>query len=278
MNRTIVDAPFICADEIAPPLKWAGGKRWLVQRHRSFFPASFRTYFEPFFGSGALFFSLKPCRAVISDSNAELMNFYEAVREQPQLVARYLSHHSQCHSPEYYYCVRSQRPRSQASRAARFLYLNRTCWNGLYRVNRAGHFNVPIGTKTRVKMESDDFGRIGQLLRSAEIVVSDFEATIDRAGNDDFVFVDPPYTVAHNNNGFLKYNEKIFSWDDQIRLSMAVKSAVNRGAKVLVTNANHQSVTKLYREYEQVVITRSGVIAASSSARGAFDELVVRCF
>src|SRR5690606_33757078 len=116
------------------------------------------------------------------------------------------------------------------------------CWNGLYRVNREGIFNVPIGTKTNVLMESDDFLRVSEILKRAELRSCDFEDTLNRCGHGDFVFVDPPYTVKHNNNGFVKYNEEIFSWQDQLRLSAVVRRAAERGAAIVVTNADHASV------------------------------------
>lgn len=263
---------------LTPPLKWAGGKRWFVQKCRHLLPESFDTYYEPFFGSGAIYFSLQPRRAVIADLNSELVNFYNVLKNRGPLFDRYLVSHARKHSPDYYYHVRAQSPRSPEARAARFLYLNRTCWNGLYRVNREGFFNVPIGTKTSVLLDSDDFDRISHLLSTAEILVADFECTIERAGVGDFLFVDPPYTVAHNNNGFVKYNEKIFSWSDQVRLSHAVRAAVRRGVKVLVTNAHHNSVMDLYRGFEQLVVSRSGVIAGNANARKGFEEVVVKCY
>src|SRR5699024_9439870 len=115
------------------------------------------------------------------------------------------------------------------NRAARFIYLNRTCWNGLYRVNKQGKFNVPIGTKVNVRLESDNFMLTSDILKKVDLLISDFENIVDGALEDDFVFADPPYTVAHNNNGFIKYNEKLFSWSDQVRLRDAIIRARERG-------------------------------------------------
>jgi DNA adenine methylase len=263
---------------MTPPLKWAGGKRWFVQRYRSLVPSDFNTYYEPFFGSGALYFCLQPAAAVLSDLNEELINFYSIIRDERDLFGRYFRAHARSHSYDYYYQVRGSSPRSPAARAARFLYLNRTCWNGLYRVNRDGAFNVPIGTKTEVMLESDNFASLANRLATAELVTADFEESIERAVSGDFVFVDPPYTVAHNKNGFIKYNEKIFSWNDQIRLSKVVKSAVGRGVKVLITNANHESVISLYSEYGPVVVSRAGVIAGNPESRKSFEEVVIKCY
>jgi len=195
---------------VVPPLKWAGGKRWFVARHMALLPGKFNTYIEPFVGSGALFFALQPRAAVLSDANADLINLYECIRTYPKELEKLLRFYQVRHNSDFYYKVRAQRLRSPLRRAARMLYLNRTCWNGLYRVNRRGEFNVPIGTKTSVVLESDDFEQISRVLSAAVLRVGDFEATIDGAGAGDFVFVDPPYTVAHNNNGFIKYNEELF--------------------------------------------------------------------
>jgi DNA adenine methylase len=265
-------------ERLVPPLKWAGGKRWFVARHLDLIPKSFSRYFEPFFGSGALYFALRPSRAVLSDLNSELMNVYRVIRDQPALLNRYLRSHQKNHSEPYYYKVRGFAPRSAVSAAARTMYLNRTCWNGLYRVNRRGEFNVPIGTKSAVVLETDDFALLSSQLATATIVDGDFEPVLSQAGRGDFVFVDPPYTVAHNNNGFIKYNERIFSWSDQVRLAACVDAAVKRGAKVLVTNASHASIFELYRGYEVVSVGRAGVIAGRSNARGVYDEVIVKCF
>ena len=259
---------------IVPPLKWAGGKRWLIQSRALPIP-SFRRYIEPFFGSGAVFFALKPERSIISDCNADLIETYRAIRDRPDLVRRYLVAHQSAHSKEHYYQVRCSISKSQFKRAARFLYLNRTCWNGLYRVNRSGQFNVPIGTKNNVVYESDDFYSVAQLLRRTELIVSDFQTTIDQAGQGDFVFADPPYTTAHNTNGFVKYNQNIFSWEDQVRLADCLKAAILRGARVALTNADHQSVRDLYQGImSRICLERSSVIASKANHRRRTTELL----
>jgi DNA adenine methylase len=162
-------------------------------------------------------------------------------------------------------------------RAARFIYLNRTCWNGLYRVNKKGEFNVPIGTKSSVILEGDDFELVSKALKSATITTCDFETTIDKAGRGDFIFIDPPYTVKHNLNGFIKYNENIFSWQDQVRLKKSISDAVEKGAFVLVTNANHKSIKELYKgSGEMIALNRASVIAGKSEARGTYSELAIK--
>lgn len=263
---------------IVPPLKWAGGKRWFAARYRNLLPTKFETYVEPFVGSGALFFSLLPERAVLSDANKDLINLYRVIRDNPGILEGKMRLHQRLHNKDYFYKIRASKPRSAIGHAARMLYLNRTCWNGLYRVNAEGQFNVPIGTKNTVLLETDDFHGLSECLRNVDLLVSDFQEVLDSAGPGDFAFVDPPYTVAHNQNGFIKYNEKLFAWEDQVRLAAAVRDAANRGVQVLMTNAAHASIFDLYEGFERVVVDRSGVIAGTAAHRGKFSELVIKCY
>jgi len=260
----------------SPFLKWAGGKRWLTKRFPGLIPKRFSSYHEPFLGSGAIFFHIAPKAASLSDSNHELIATYSAIKDEPGNVMRLLRTHANKHSDNHYYTVRAAQPRTPAGKAARFLYLNRTCWNGLYRVNKDGIFNVPRGTKDSVVFPSDDFGLISRRLKRVRLTCCDFEEALDRAQSDDFVFIDPPYTVKHNYNGFLKYNQSIFSWDDQIRLALAVERARSRGAKILVLNADHESVRDLYRTLgTQLALPRSSVLAADPNFRTKTRELAV---
>jgi DNA adenine methylase len=229
----------IRVESSSPPpfLKWAGGKRWLASRVIQLATPIRGRYIEPFLGGGAIFFALRHQSALLSDVNAELINAYAAVRDDHERVFSLLKTHQSRHSTEYYYQMRDYKPRCEFRQAARFIYLNRTCWNGLYRVNRQGRFNVPIGTKTTVLMPTDDWTSISQLLTSAEIKCGDFEASVSAAEAGDLVFADPPYTVKHNFNGFIKYNDSLFSWNDQVRLRDALLAAKRRGATVILTNS-----------------------------------------
>lgn len=261
----------------APFLKWAGGKRWFVDRFLNLIPHNYARYVEPFLGSGAMFFALRPSGALLSDLNPDLINCYCAVRDAPESITEKLAEHHRRHSKVHYYATRSVKPEDPIEWAAWFIYLNRTCWNGLYRVNRRNEFNVPIGTKTNVILSNDDFFATSRLLSGVEVLHQDFEATLDAACVGDFVFVDPPYTVKHNLNGFLKYNDKIFSWSDQIRLRDAVVRATERGALVLVTNANHSSIREIYEGVgKQQVVKRASVLAASSAHRVDTEEIVIQ--
>jgi DNA adenine methylase len=263
-----------------PFLKWAGGKRWLTTQANCHLPErnSFKRYFEPFLGSGAVFFYLQPQKGNLSDVNVDLINSYLVIRDNWKNLYKVLSKYNRLHCKEFYYQLRASKPRTDLQKAARFIYLNRTCWNGLYRVNQKGVFNVPIGTKTKVILDADNFEQLSVLLNELNIEACDFERTIDQASVGDFVFIDPPYTVKHNLNGFIKYNETLFSWEDQVRLRNAVKRAVERGASVLVLNAHHKSITELYKDMGKMsILNRASVIAGNSNARGLYSELAIKC-
>ncbi len=261
-----------------PFLKWAGGKRWLVPHIRELLPSGgvCGTYFEPFIGSGAIYFSLAPKKAILSDVNGELINTYQAIKKDWKIVLKHLRLHHKNHNKDYYYALRSASPRGEYTRAARFIYLNRTCWNGLYRVNKQGDFNVPKGTKTAVLLDTDNFSAIADILKDTYLETSDFEKQIDRATRGDVIFVDPPYTVKHKFNGFVKYNEQLFAWTDQVRLRNALVGAKARGARIIMTNADHESVRSLYQsQFEIRDVSRFSSIAGNGAARGTYPELLI---
>ncbi|MAE34362.1 MAG: DNA methyltransferase [Oceanospirillaceae bacterium] len=263
--------------EVVPFLKWAGGKRWFAQDFSDIFPSDFNTYFEPFLGSGAVFFHLNPSKSVLSDLNEELINSYIQVRDNWERIEKDLKSYHRKHSKEFYYETRSYKPRISMNRAVRFIYLNRTCWNGLYRVNLKGEFNVPVGSKKNVVLDTDNFYDLSKRLKKSTLIVCDFERTIDKSESGDFIFIDPPYTVKHNMNGFVKYNEKIFTWDDQVRLKNAIERASLRGVKFLLTNAYHESIRDLYHGLgEFLEVERASVISGKATARGRYSELIIR--
>lgn len=263
---------------VVPPLKWAGGKRWFAANHKGLIPKNFNKYIEPFVGSGALFFDIQPESALLADLNGELINLYSVIRDKPKELAMKMGQHHRNHDKEYYYKMRSTVCKTDLTKAARTLYLNRTCWNGLYRVNLSGEFNVPKGTKDKVVVETDNFPLLSSVLKDVDLKCQDFEVSIDSAVSGDFLFIDPPYTVAHNNNGFVKYNQNLFSWEDQIRLRNAVLKAVHRGVYVVCTNANHQSVKDLYTDdaFNVQVVARASTISGASKSRGKFEEIVIQ--
>jgi DNA adenine methylase len=263
---------------LKPFLKWAGGKRWLVESGSFQLPTYTGSYIEPFVGSGAVFFSHAPKAAILADLNSRLIETYTVVRDFPAELSLEMALHHKKHQKDYYYKVRSAEFDTPLLRAAQFLYLNRTCWNGLYRENLRGQFNVPIGTKTNVLLDGEDFHKTSEILRNADFVCSDFEPVIDRSKEGDLIFIDPPYTTAHNFNGFVKYNQRIFTWQDQIRLRDAVQRAADRLVKVVITNADHESIRELYSGFGvHEPLYRSSVISGKPSGRQRTSELIIRC-
>lgn len=262
--------------QIVPFLRWAGGKRWMIYGYPGLFPTEYNRFIEPFLGSGAVFFSLKPKKAILSDLNSELIETYCAIRDDYKTVEAELRRHHRNHSKSYYYEMRGKRLRTNATRAAQLIYLNRTCWNGLYRVNLNGVFNVPIGTKTNVVLPTDNFQGLSNLLKRVRLMNKDFEPIIAKAKEGDLLFIDPPYTVKHNNNNFRKYNEHIFSWEDQIRLSESLLAAKDRGVKIILCNADSESVIKLYKGIGKMFkLNRKSRLAADPSKRQNTTELAI---
>lgn len=267
LNSGLVSQPF---------LKWAGGKRWLAERLAPAFSTLHGTYREPFLGSGAVFFRYTPAQAVLSDANADLIECYQQIKSDPDGVELALAALAHKVPDNDYYEIRRSRPDTANARVARFLYLNRTCWNGLYRVNLKGEFNVPRGTKNEIVLPTDNFGAISAALAGADVRVADFASSIDDAVEGDLIFADPPYTVAHNTNGFVKYNQTIFSWSDQKRLAERLTAAAGRGVMVIATNADHPEVKELYEAFPySLSLSRSSVIAASATNRRSTTELLV---
>jgi DNA adenine methylase len=262
-----------------PFLKWPGGKRWLARQIDGLMPSTYERYLEPFLGGGAVFFHLSPRRAVLSDSNKELINVYRCLKSHAEEINDQLASLQRRHSEALYYRTRKMDPADAVRRAVRFLYLNRTCFNGIYRVNLKGDFNVPMGSKGLVEYPEGYLKGIATLLHYALIKEWDFEKTIDIATTGDFVYVDPPYTVMHNNNNFVKYNAKLFSWEDQIRLAAAIKRAAGRGAAIMLSNADHKKVRELYHGFgHHRSVNRASILAAGPQHRRPTTELIVTSY
>ena len=257
-----------------PFLRWAGGKRWLAPAIRALVAdLSPRHYFEPFLGGGAIFFTLRPKRASLSDINEDLINTYVQVRDQADNVTALLREMPV--SKEGYERIRSTQATDPAARAARFLYLNRTAFLGLYRVNRDGAFNVPYGGGERtpkVLYNTAILQEAARALEGAALKSSDFEESIAQAQDGDLVYCDPTYTVLHNSNGFLRYNEAIFSWDDQVRLATASAAASKRGALVIVSNADHPTVSALYPSSIRLRFERFSLVSPRTDGRKVISE------
>ncbi len=262
-----------------PFLRWAGGKRWLISNYKNLFPTEYNTYIEPFLGSGRVFFHLSPSKAILSDLNSELITTFKALKNDPSSILTSLKKHAQKHNQEYYYNMRNKNPRCEREIASRFIYLNRTCFNGIYRVNSKGKFNVPFGKKENVILPTDNFFETSSILQNVELLNCDFAKVIDKAKENDFLFVDPPYTVAHNNNGFIQYNEKLFSWEDQIRLSEKLIEAKSRGVLIMLTNANHKEIKKLYEnDFNLLEVSRYTSISGQSKNRKSYSELIIMSY
>ena len=260
-----------------PFLNWAGGKRWLVSNYGQLLNHPSKRFVEPFLGSGAVYFHVKPNEAILSDMNQELIETYIAVRDEPDCVLHALQLHQGSHCKAHYYEVRSSKPRTSAGRAAKLIYLNRTCFNGLYRVNLNGEFNVPKGSKSAVLLPDDDFFAWSKLLKGACLLAQDFQLTLDGVAAGDVVYVDPPYTVKHNMNNFVKYNEHIFSWADQVRLSDCLQAVTQKGARVIVSNADNPLVLGLYPsgDWTHLTVNRHSRLAASPEHRRPTTEVVI---
>jgi DNA adenine methylase len=259
-----------------PLLRWVGGKRWLLPMITELLgPTEIQNYHEPFAGGAAVFFGLESKgKAYLSDLNAELMATYAAIREEPDEVWRFLKRYR--NTKEQYYAARATSPRLAASRAARFIFLNHASFNGIYRVNLAGKYNVPYGFRDWYNAPGLDVLRAAsRRLQSTVLTVSDFEFAMTNVGCGDFVFLDPPYTVAHNNNGFIKYNDKLFSFSDQHRLSAAIDVIRRAGAYYVLTNAAHQSIKELFNKGDTRLETnRKNAVGGLMAARGVATEFL----
>lgn len=263
---------------MTPFLKWPGGKRWAAQTIGEIILETLGkngTYYEPFLGGGAVFFFTRPMRAILSDVNRELIETYETVRDKPNQVAKAIRRMEV--SREAYYRIRSSKPRTALAHAVRFLYLNRTGFAGMYRVNRDGAFNVPYGGGERtpaILWKTDLLISDSVALKQATLLHADFERALEGAKRGDVIYCDPTYTVAHDNNCFVRYNERNFSWADQERLVAVAESAVRRGATVLVTNAHHSSLQRLYKGWSLRTLSRKTLVSPNVAKRhGTFESL-----
>lgn len=261
-----------------PFLRWAGGKTWLTKKIPDFLPKDIKNYHEPFLGGGAIFIYLKSNNlisgtAFLSDANKELINCYKQLKVDPERIIAKLK--GLKNTEEEYYRIRSTYPYNDLNQAVRFIYLNKTSFNGLYRVNKNGQYNVPYGFKKSKNLyDFDNLNRIANLLDDkVSIQTSDFYDVIDNVEEGDLVFLDPPYTVAHDNNGFIQYNQKIFSWQDQERLLSLIKRIESKGAYYILTNAAHFSIKDLFSTIgNRYKVDRSSTIGGKGATRSKVKE------
>ncbi|HEY3817395.1 MAG TPA: DNA adenine methylase [Polyangiaceae bacterium] len=275
-------APVAGDHEPRPFLKWAGGKGQLLEQFRPLLPrpGSYERYIEPFVGSGALFFHLRPPAAELSDVNGEIVDCYRAVKTQPAALIRELGKHR--HDERHYYDVRANVPAKLAARAARTIYLNKTGYNGLYRVNASGLFNVPMGRYANPGFQSPMlFATIracSKALGSARLASGDFEVALKDAAGGDFVYLDPPYVPVSETSDFTAYARGGFGWADQERLAATCRALWRRGARVMLSNSDTDSVRDLYRGFRIDVVHASRSINSRGAKRGKVREVVVRNF
>jgi len=263
-----------------PFIRWAGGKSWLVSRLRHVIPRKFNNYHEPFLGGGAMFFAIMPPnKAFLSDANRDLINAYKQLKRNPESVIEHLKSFGRSESA--YYKIRSAESDDKFWLAARFIYLNKMSYNGIYRVNRHGVFNVPYGHNDNAPIyDRKNLSLVSKNLKKAKILCQDFAGLEDKIEKNDFLFLDPPYTVAHSNNGFIEYNQRLFTWKDQIRLADFISLIRKRKAKFVLTNAFHESVEKQFGRLGNIhEIPRSSTVTSIIEKRSLTKEyLITNCF
>lgn len=243
--------------KIGPFLRWAGGKRQLRKILLSFLPGDIgqRTYREPFLGGGSLFFALRPKEAILSDANEHLIRCYRFVRDEPSLVARYLHSHAAKDGEAYYYRVREEYNSSEfsAAQAARFIYLNKACFNGIFRVNAKGEFNVPYGRKESPAIPSEnDLIATAGILKDTSLKASSYEKALKDASKGDFIYLDPPYPPLNGTAYFTHYTSDRFSEEDQENLAKRVHELDRCGCLLMISNADTSLIRCLYKKYELV--------------------------
>lgn len=260
-------------------LRWVGGKRLLATRLIPYFPQNLNgtRYHEPFAGAANLYFAVGPQSANLSDSNKHLIACYRQIRDNYKKVATYLRKHERSNSKRYYYRVRDlyNQSRTGPAQAARFVYLNQTCFNGVFRVNTSGDFNVPYGDKPNPKFpRTEELALISAKLRTVKLFVSDYEAALNKVGKSEFVYLDPPYPPLNGTAYFTHYTTDRFSTDNQGRLAKAVRKLDKRGARFLMTNADLPMIRELYRGFKisELSVTR---YVSCKGVRYRVGELVI---
>jgi DNA adenine methylase len=268
-----------------PFVKWAGGKRQVIDKLCEYAKDEFDTYYEPFIGGGALLFELSPKKAVINDSNKELMNVYQVLCDENKFkkMCNILNHYETEHNEEFYYEIRNKdRNKNSFSRlsdykkAARTIYLNKACFNGLYRVNSKNEFNVPFGKKEKVNTyDGGNLITVSNYLTMNDITIMnvDFEAAVKDAKKGDFVYFDPPYDS--DTHTFNSYTEEGFNKEQQRRLARVFKELDQKGVYVMLSNHNTILVNELYKGYHFHTIEAKRNINANGKKRGKIEELII---
>ncbi len=272
--------------DIHPFVKWAGGKTQLLEVIESHLPETFNRYFEPFVGGGALLFKLQPKAFSINDSNEELMCVYKCLENNDlfELLKQELLKHEEKHSEEYYYQIREMDKLEGFNqlpiyvRAGRMIYLNKACFNGLYRVNSKGYFNVPSGKKKVVNcFDKITFDNLNLFFKNRKPVITsiDFEEAVKNAKAGDFVYFDPPYDTWEDKSSFTSYDKNAFGKEEQIRLAKVFKELSNRGVYVMLSNHNTKFINELYKEFHITVVSAKRMISSKADGRGKVEEVII---
>ena len=263
-------------DNLKPFLRWAGGKTWLLKHLSKYLPSNgFHDYHEPFLGGGSVFFSLRPKKAFLSDLNADLIETYDQVKKNVEKVILELSKFE--NTADFYYEIRSTKFNEIAQNAAKFIYLNQTSFKGIYRVNLKVEYNVSFGYRTKWFFSAEGLRSISKSLANVELNHLDFTETLPNIKENDLVFLDPPYTVTHNNNGFIKYNKKLFDLNSQYALSDYINKVKNKGAYYILTNAAHHNIEEIFTKKNDKIfeLKRASLIGGKNSNRGKYAELLI---
>ena len=277
--------PAVWARSPRPFVKWAGGKGQLLQRLEQCFPRSFSTYYEPFLGGGAVFFHLverqPPFNAVLSDINAELINAYNIVKSSVEKLIKQLKLHEARYKlapKKYYYQVRDEEPSDYVGRAARLIFLNKTCYNGLYRVNKMGKFNVPFGRyKNPTICDKENLLAVSQLLRwsDAKLLAADYKEATKEAEKGDFLYFDPPYQPVNATANFTGYTDMGFCFYDQVQLRDWFGELDRRGCRVLLSNSSKEEVRRIYRGYSVREVEVLRAISCKADRRKGHTEFII---
>lgn len=266
-----------------PFLKWAGGKSRLIQQYIPYFPSYFKTYYEPFVGGGSIFFYLRErhaAKAFLTDINAELITTYRCVRDYVEELIFLLQEHQIQHSKDYYYRMRTTIENSELKKAARLIYLNKTCFNGLYRENSKGEFNVPMGRYEKPNICDFSNLRLASVaLQSAKIEIGGFEKVLNHAMNsEDFVYFDPPYYPVSNTSNFTSYSRYAFHENEQILLRDIFVKLAERDVKVMLSNSDTSFIRNLYKDFNIHTISATRAINSNAKKRGKINELLVTSY